>query len=219
MWRLEERVAARGHLAEAAAEREHEIGVAQPSGDRLVHRDPENADVARRAVVDEVLAAKRARHRKLVRLAEGLDVAARVGRPAALSHDDERALGAGEQLAQALEILCLGRARLGLERAQRPRRRTPRRGRPPEGRAPPARAGPRRRSRTPRTCARECGRRCRSPMPPSRCLRRRRRSRAPATPPAHGTRAAPGRPAGSSGTSLASPCGLRPRPASRRAHG
>ena len=106
--RLEERVAAGRDLAEAAADREHEVGIAQAAGDRLVHGDAEHADVARRAVVDEVLAAKRARDRKLVRLAERLHVAARLGRPAALAHDDERALGSGEQLAQPLELLRLG---------------------------------------------------------------------------------------------------------------
>ena len=103
--RLEQRVPPRRHLAEAATEREHEVGVAQPPGERLVHRDAEHADVARRAVVDEVLAAKRARDRKLVRLAERLHVAARLRRPAALADDDERSLGGGEQLAQPLEIL------------------------------------------------------------------------------------------------------------------
>ena len=116
MGRLEECVAARGDLAEAAAERQHEVGIVEPAGDRLVHRHAENADVARRAVVDEVLAAKRARHRKFVRLAERLDIAARLGGPAALAHDDERALGAGEQVPQPLEILSLGHDRLGLER-------------------------------------------------------------------------------------------------------
>ena len=114
--RLEERVAARGHLTESAADREHEIGVAQPPGDRLVHRDAENADVTRRAVVDEVLAPKRARHRKLVRLAERLHVAARLGGPATLADDDEGPLGGGEQLAQPVEVLRCRSDTLRLER-------------------------------------------------------------------------------------------------------
>ena len=104
--RLEERVPARRHLSQPAADREDEVGLAQPRGDRFVHRDTEHADVARRSVVDEVLAAERARDRELVRLAERQHVAARLGRPAALADDDERPLGRGEQLAQAREILC-----------------------------------------------------------------------------------------------------------------
>ncbi len=68
--RLEQRVAPRRDLAEPTADREHEVGVAKARGESLVHRDPEHADVARRAVVDEVLATEGARDRKRVRLAE-----------------------------------------------------------------------------------------------------------------------------------------------------
>ena len=116
--RLEERVSARRHLAEATADREHEVGVAKPAGDRLVHRDSEHADVARRAVVDEVLAAERTRDGELVRLAERLHVTARLRRPAALANDDERPLRGGEQLAQPLEVV-----RLGLDRGELDARR------------------------------------------------------------------------------------------------
>ena len=112
---VEQRVAARRHLAEPAADREHEIGVGQTSREPLVHGDAEHADVARRAVVDEVLAAERARDRELVRLAERLHVAARLRRPAALAHDDERSLGGGEQLAQPLEIPGRGLDARGLD--------------------------------------------------------------------------------------------------------
>ena len=180
--RLEERVAAGRHLAEAAADREHEIGVAQPTRDALVHGDTEHADVARRAVVDEVLAAERARNRKRVRLAERLHVAARLGCPAALADDDERALGSDEQRRAVARAPRPPERRARPRREERPPHPTPRRARP---RAAPARrvlAGRRLRSRTPRPCARECARRCRSPMPPSRCRRRPARSRAPATP-------------------------------------
>jgi hypothetical protein len=103
--RLEQGVAPRRHLAEATADCEYEIGIAKPTRDPLVHRHAEDADVARRAVVDEVLAAEGARDRELVGLAERLDVPARPGRPAAFADDDERALGAGQELAQPLEIL------------------------------------------------------------------------------------------------------------------
>ena len=116
--RLEQRVPPGRHLAEPTADREHEVRVVQPRGDPLVHRHAEDADVARRAVVDEVLAAKRARDRERVRLAEGEDVAARLRRPAALADDDQRTLGGGEQLAHATELL---RARRDARRLDRRR--------------------------------------------------------------------------------------------------
>ncbi len=102
---LEERVPARRHLTEPATDRKDEVGVAESARDRLVHRDAQHADVARRAVVDVVLAAEGHGDGKGVRLAERLHVAARLGRPAALTRDDERTLGCGEELAQASEVL------------------------------------------------------------------------------------------------------------------
>ncbi len=102
-----------GHLAEPSADREHEVGVENPRGERLVHRDAEHADVARRAIVDVVLTAEGARDGKRVRLAERLRVAARLGRPAPLADDDERTLGGREKLSQASEVV----------RARRPARR------------------------------------------------------------------------------------------------
>ena len=107
-----------GHLAEPAADREDEVRVVQPRCDPLVHRDAEDADVARRAVVDEVLAAERARDRERARLAEGEDVAARLRRPATFADDDQRALRGGEQLAHATELL---RARRDARRLDRRR--------------------------------------------------------------------------------------------------
>ena len=98
--RLEQRVPARRHLAEAPADREHEVGVAQPCGDRLVHRDAEHADVARRAVVDEVLAAERTRDGKLVRLAERLHVAARLA-PSSRPRRRRRAVARRRRAARA----------------------------------------------------------------------------------------------------------------------
>ena len=61
--RLEERVAAGRHLAEAAADRERRDRRRGGGPRCLVHRDAEHADVARRAVVDEVLAAERSTRR------------------------------------------------------------------------------------------------------------------------------------------------------------
>jgi len=69
-----------------------------------VHPDPEDPDVARRAVVHVVLAAEGARDRKSVRLAERLHVAARLRRPAALADDDERPLRRREQVAEPAEL-------------------------------------------------------------------------------------------------------------------
>jgi hypothetical protein len=58
--RLEEGVSTRCHLAEAPPDRKDEIRVAKTHCERVIHRDAENPDVTRRAVVDEVLAAERA---------------------------------------------------------------------------------------------------------------------------------------------------------------
>jgi hypothetical protein len=61
--RLEQRVPAGRDLADPAADRKHEIGLAEPVGQAVVHCDSEHSRVAARAVVDEVLAAEGARDR------------------------------------------------------------------------------------------------------------------------------------------------------------
>ena len=113
---FEQRVPASRHLAQAATDREHEVGVCETRGEAVVHRHAEDAGVARRGVVDEVLAAERAGDRQLVRLAEREHVLARRGRPAALADDDERALGRGEQLPQACQVLGARRHGCDLDR-------------------------------------------------------------------------------------------------------
>ena len=104
-WWLEQRVAARRYLSQPASDGENEIGFAYPIRKAIVHGNPEDAGVARRAVVDEVLAAERARDRQLVHLAERENALARLRGPAALADDDERPLRCGEELPQTREVL------------------------------------------------------------------------------------------------------------------
>ena len=104
-WHLEQRVPAGRHFAEPAADREHEVGTCEALREAIVHRDAEDAGVAARAVVHEVLAAERARDRELARLAEREHVLACPRRPAALADDDERPLGGGQELAEPLQVL------------------------------------------------------------------------------------------------------------------
>ena len=101
---VEQRVAPGRNLAEPPADREDDVCVLQACGERVVHGDAEHAGVARGVVVDEVLAAERARDRQRVRLAEGQHVVARLLRPAALADDDERPFGSPENLAQLGEV-------------------------------------------------------------------------------------------------------------------
>ena len=58
--RVEQRVAAGRHLAEARTDREHEIGVLDPLRELRVEADADVADVVRMAVVEDVLEAERA---------------------------------------------------------------------------------------------------------------------------------------------------------------
>ena len=113
---VEQRVAPRRHLPETAADGEHEIGVAQPRGERVVHRDAEDAHVRRRVVVHEVLAAERTRDRQVVRFAEREHALADLLRPAALADDDQRPLGGRQQFAEASQILRPGRRLCDLDR-------------------------------------------------------------------------------------------------------
>ncbi len=106
---LEQRVAARRHLSQPASDREDEVGFAHAIRKAIVHRNPEDADIARRAVVDEVLAAEGARDRQLVRLTEREDALARLRRPAALADDDERPLRRCQELAQSSDVTVLRR--------------------------------------------------------------------------------------------------------------
>ena len=73
--------------------------------ERRIHADRQWAGVGARAVVDVVLAAKGRDDRDRVRLAEEDRVLARLRRPAALAHHDERPLGRRKQLPQATQLL------------------------------------------------------------------------------------------------------------------
>ena len=123
---LEERVAASRHLSQPATEREDEVGLAEPGCKPVVHRDAEDAGVRAGPVVDEVLAAERARNRQPVRLAEGEHVLPRLARPAALADDHQRPLGRRKQLAQPRQDPRRSATRELGERVLRPRRAPPR---------------------------------------------------------------------------------------------
>jgi hypothetical protein len=110
--RLEERVAAGGHLAQARAHDEQEVGHLHALRQHRVDADAHVAHVLLVVVVEEVLEAERASHRQLLGLGEALEVVARLARPAGAAEDRERALGRGEELVQLLHVVR-GRVRLG----------------------------------------------------------------------------------------------------------
>ena len=187
--------------------------------ERRVEADRQVARVDGRVVVDVVLAAERGGDGHGARLAEGEHVLAGLRAPAALADDDERPLGAGQQLPQARQVagrglrprrVDRGRVRhVGLleEHVLRQRQHGGARAGP--------RASPRRRARR----ARGSGR----PPPPGRPTsprsRRAPRSPAPGRPRARASRAGPGRRGAGAASSPARPCGRRRSRAWRRGRG
>ena len=98
---VEEGVGVGRDLAQAPADRQQHVGVADPRRERRVHPEPRVPGVGGRAVVDVVLAAEGGGDGDALRLAERRDVEAGPGRPAALADDRQRALCTLEQLRQA----------------------------------------------------------------------------------------------------------------------
>ena len=124
--RLDQRVAGRRHLAEPRADDEQQVGVADALGELRVDADADVADVARRVVVDRVLAAERGAGGQLVRLEERAQCPAR----RAASSRRRRAARtaarrAASSAAEALDLLC-ARVRLHDVERLRVRRRRPR---------------------------------------------------------------------------------------------
>jgi hypothetical protein len=111
--RVDERVAARGHLAQARADGEQHVRGAHALAQDRVHAHADVAHVVLVAVVEEVLEAEGARDRQVVRLGEAADVRAGVRRPAAAAQHHERPLGARQQVPQALHFAF---ARIGVGR-------------------------------------------------------------------------------------------------------
>ena len=216
--RLEERVPARRHLAEPTADREHEVGVAQPAGDaprpsRRRARRRSSASGCRRSPGSGTRTRRGARSPRRTPARRGSSrpssrprrrrragaLRRRAARAARSRSSARGAIGSGSTRARVGDVGLLGEHVLGQREHDRPR---------PPGERDRERLAP---------CARGSARRCRPPTPPSRCRRTPARSRAPATPRGRETRAAPGRRGGSSARSPASPCARRPLPASRRA--
>ena len=112
----DERVAAGRRLAEAGTDDEQQVGVAHACRELRVGADADVAGVDPRGVVDVVLPAEPGTDGELVRLREGEEVRRGLLRPPAAADDRERPLRAGEQLAQARQLV---RSRVGLQRRVR----------------------------------------------------------------------------------------------------
>ncbi len=109
--RLDERVGAGRHLAQARADHEQQIRAAHALGELGVDADADVADVMAVAVVEQVLEAERAGDREARAFRERLQVAAGFARPNRASQYRERAFRAREQASQLFQITG-GRTRL-----------------------------------------------------------------------------------------------------------
>ncbi|MNI39954.1 hypothetical protein D3C73_941530 [compost metagenome] len=95
--RLQQRIAARHHFAQARAHRQDHVGIAHGLGQFRIDADAHFTHVLRMVVVVQVLAAERARHGQAVLAGvAGQAVQARVG-PARTAHDHQRPPRAGQQ--------------------------------------------------------------------------------------------------------------------------
>jgi hypothetical protein len=120
--RRQQLVAAGRHLAQARADRQHQISLGDARGELGIDADADIAGVARMAVVEHVLETEGAAHRQLPALGEALQRFASGRGPAAAAGDDERALGAGEQVAQHGQGLGRRRGERRLDPRQHRRR-------------------------------------------------------------------------------------------------
>src|SRR5439155_8195784 len=102
--RLDQRVGARGHLAQARADHEQQIGAAYALGELRVDADADVAGVMAVAVVEQVLEAERAGDREARAFGERLQVAARFASPDRASQYDHRTFHARKQAAQLFQI-------------------------------------------------------------------------------------------------------------------
>ena len=105
---VDQRVAAARGLAEAGADQQQKVGVADPVAERRGDRDADVAGIAAVRVVEVVLAAERDADRQIEGLGERPDVGAGLGVPAAAAEDRERPPGGGEQHLQARHVLGRG---------------------------------------------------------------------------------------------------------------
>ena len=110
---IDQRVAAARGLAQAGADQQQQVGLADPVAERRGDRDADVAGIAAVRVVEVVLAAERHADRQIEGLGELLDVGAGLGVPAAAAEDRERPLGGAEQHVQARHVLGRG---MGLHR-------------------------------------------------------------------------------------------------------
>ncbi len=105
---VEERVARRRHLAQALADHQQHVGVAHARGEPGIDADSHVPGIIRVAVVEEILAAKRACHRQFGAFREAPQRGAGVGVPAAAAGDDQRPRGVGKQGARGRDLAGIG---------------------------------------------------------------------------------------------------------------
>ena len=108
-----ERVAGGRDLAQAPADGQQQVGLADALGQRRVHRQRGVPGVGGRGVVDVVLAAERGGDGHRLGLGEGGDVGAGLRRPAALPHDRQRRARLRQQRAEPRDVA------VGAERRRR----------------------------------------------------------------------------------------------------
>src|SRR3546814_7168911 len=93
-------VAAAGHLAEAGAEQDQQVALADPRRQPRIDADADVAGVAGMLIVEIVLAAEGYGHRQPRGRRQGLQLRLGLGAPAAATDDDERPLRARQSLPQ-----------------------------------------------------------------------------------------------------------------------
>ncbi len=100
---------ARGrHLAQALADHQQHVGVAHARGESGIDADSHVPGIVRVAIVEEILAAKRASHRQFGAFREAPQRGAGVGVPAAAAGDDQRSRGVRKQGARGRDLAGIG---------------------------------------------------------------------------------------------------------------
>jgi hypothetical protein len=120
--RLQQRVAAGGHLAQPRADRQHQVGLLDACRQLGVQSDADVAGIERVEVVEGVLEAEGVAHRQPPVLGKPLQRLRRLHRPAAAAGDHERFARRQQQLAQPAQRARVAPGFRGLDPRQRPRR-------------------------------------------------------------------------------------------------
>ena len=114
--RLEQRVPRRGHLPEPRADGEQDVGIPDTGREQRVDADADIADIARRVVVQRILAPERRPRGQRVRLEEDAQVGGGGGAPPRPADQGQRPLGSREQSVEPLELRGCGIRRDGRRR-------------------------------------------------------------------------------------------------------